>query len=89
MDENFLYSQMKQNYRRPTIFHCHLIFVGRGKNENKKDENIQHNTKQWYRNALSGPKLENKKNGEQLKHRNIMNEILWIYGNDVHTKKFS
>ena len=20
------------------------------------------------------------KNGEQLKHRNIMNEILWIYG---------
>ena len=45
----------------------------------KKDENIQHNTKQWYRNAFSGPKLENK-NGEQLKHRNIMNEILWIYG---------
>ena len=27
----------------------------------KKDENIQHNTKQWYRNAFSGPKLENKK----------------------------
>ena len=40
---------------------------------------MQHTTKQWYRNALSGPKLENK-NGEQLKHRNIMNEILWIYG---------
>ena len=45
----------------------------------KKHENIQHNTKQWYRNAFSGPKLENKKNDEQLKHRNIMNEILWIY----------
>ena len=41
------------------------MFVGRGKNENIKDENI---TKQWYRNAFSGPKLENKKNGEQLKH---------------------
>ena len=67
-------------YRRSTIFHCDLIFVpaGRGKNENKH-ENIQHNTKQWYRNAFSGPKLENK-NCEQLKHRNIMNEILWIYG---------
>ena len=26
-------------------------------------------------------KLENKKNGEQLKHRNIRNEILWTYGN--------
>ena len=23
------------NYRRSTIFHCHLIFVGRGKNEKK------------------------------------------------------
>ena len=48
-------------------------------------KNIQHNTKQWYRNVFSGPKLEiNKKNGEQLKHmyRNIMNEILWIYGMD-------
>ena len=33
------------------------------------------------RNTFSGPKLKNKKNGEQLKHRNIMNEILWIYGN--------
>ena len=43
------------DYRRST---CHLIFVGRGKNENK---NIQHNTEQWYRNAFSGPKLENKK----------------------------
>ena len=29
-----------------------------------KDENIPHNIKQWYRNAFSGPKLENK-NGEQ------------------------
>ena len=68
------------DYRKSTIFHCHLIFVGRRKNENKKHENIQHNTKQWYRNAFSGLKLENEKNGEQLKHRNIMNEILWIYG---------
>ena len=25
------------------------------------NENIQHSTKQWYRNAFSGPKLENKK----------------------------
>ena len=25
------------------------------------------------------------KNGEQLKHRNIMNEILWIYGIYIHT----
>ena len=49
--------------------------MGRGKNENQKDKNIQHTTKQWYRNAFSGPKLENKK-----KHRNIMNEILWICG---------
>ena len=24
--------------------------------------------------------LKKKKKGEQLKHRNIMNEILWIYG---------
>ena len=24
--------------------------------------------------------LKIKKNGEQLKHRNITNEILWIYG---------
>ena len=54
--------------------------MGRGENENKIDENIQHNTKQWYRNAFSGPKLENKKKGEQLQHSNIMNEILWIYG---------
>ena len=23
------------------------------------------------------------KNGEQLKHRNIMNEILWIYGSQL------
>ena len=30
---------------RSTIFHCHLIFVGRGKSENKKHENIQRNTK--------------------------------------------
>ena len=45
---------------RSTIFHCHLILVGRGKNENIKDENMQHNTKQWYRSAFSGPKLENK-----------------------------
>ena len=46
----------------------------------KKDENIQHNTKEWFHNAFSGPKLEKKKkNGEQLKHRNIMNDILWIY----------
>ena len=66
-----------KDYRRSTIFHCHLIFVGRGKNEN---ENIQHNTKQRYCNAFSGPKLENKKNGEQSKHRNIVSEILWIYG---------
>ena len=37
-------------------------FVGRGKDENnKKDENVQHITKQWYRNAFSGPRLENKK----------------------------
>ena len=44
-----------------------------------KHENIQHNTKQWYCNAFSGLKLD-KKNDEQLKHRNIMNEILRIYG---------
>ena len=25
-------------------------------------------------------KKKQKKNGEQLKHRNIMNKILWIYG---------
>ena len=31
---------------------------------------IQHNTKQWYLNAFSGPNLKIK-NGEQLKHRNI------------------
>ena len=68
----------KYVYCRSTTFHCHLIFVGRGKNENKKDENIQHNTKQWYCNVFSGPKH---KNGGQLKHRKIMNEILWIYGN--------
>ena len=37
----------------------------------KKDENTKH----WYRNAFSGPKLDS----EQLKHRNIMKEILWIY----------
>ena len=49
----------------------------------KKHEIVQHtDTKQWYRNAFSRPKLENLKikNDEQLKHRNIMNEILWIYG---------
>ena len=63
------------NYRRSTIFHCHLIFMGR-----RKNENIQHNTKQWYRNAFSGPKLDD----EQLKHRNIMNEILWIYGTSLY-----
>ena len=38
--------------------------------------NIQHNTKQWYHNAFSGPKLENKKNDEQLKHRNIIFLVL-------------
>ena len=27
------------------------------------------------------------KNGEQLKHRNIMNEILWIYGTTFEEKK--
>ena len=48
----------------------------------KKHEKIiiKHNTKQWYCNTFSGPKLEKK--GEQLKHRNIMNEILWIYGSE-------
>ena len=45
-------------YCRSTIFHCHLIFVGRGKNENKKHANIQHDTKQWYHSAFSGPNLK-------------------------------
>ena len=49
---------LESTYRRSTIFHCHLIFVGRRENEH---ENIQHNTKQWYHNAFSGPKLKNKK----------------------------
>ena len=29
-----------------------------------KDENIPHNIKQWYRNAFSGPKLENKNDND-------------------------
>ena len=37
---------------------------------------MKHNTKQWYRNEFSRQKI---KHGEQLKHRNIMNEILWFY----------
>ena len=40
-----------QSYK-PTIYR-RFIFVGREKNEH---ETIQHNTKQWYRNAFSGPK---------------------------------
>ena len=60
-------------YRKSTIFQCHLIFMGRGESENKKHEIIKHNTKQWYYNDQN-LKI---KNGEQLKHRNIMNEILW------------
>ena len=39
-----------------------------------KIKNIQHNTKQLYRYAFSEPKLENKKNGEQLKHSSKYNE---------------
>ena len=47
----------------------------------KKHENIQRNTK------INGDTIMyfldqnlKLKNGEQLKHRNIRNEILWIYG---------
>ena len=44
----------------------------------RRNNDIQHNTKQWYHDAISGPKLvvyqEKKKKDEQLKHRNIMNE---------------
>ena len=35
-----------------------------------KIKNIQHNTKQWHRNAFSGPKFENKKKREQFKTQN-------------------
>ena len=46
-----------------------------------KIKNIQHNIIQWYHNTSGGLKLEKKKkNDEQLKHRNTVNEILWIYG---------
>ena len=48
------------------IFHCHLIFEGRGKSENKKDENIQHNTKQWYRNEFSGKFAQHAQNTKHL-----------------------
>ena len=46
--------------------------MGREENENEKHENI---TKQWYRNVFLDQNLKIKK-----WCRNIMNEILWIYG---------
>ena len=45
-----------------------------GENE---DENIQNSGTVMH---FLVQNLKIKKNGEQLKHRNIMNEILWIYG---------
>ena len=44
----------------------HLIFVGRGKVKIRK-----------YGTVMNFPNQN--LNGEQLKHRNIVNEILWIY----------
>ena len=61
-------------YRRFTIFHCHLIFVGRGGNGNKKMKiynTIQNSGTVMYF-LVQNLKI---KNGEQLKHRNIMNEF--------------
>ena len=51
-----------------------------------KIKNIQHSTKQWYHNAFSVTKLEKKINGELVKPRNIMNEILWIYSIVFYTE---
>ena len=50
---------LELQYRRSTIFHCHLIFVGIGGKVKMKIYNTI-NTEQWYRNEFSGPKLENK-----------------------------
>ena len=53
--------------------------MGRGKSENKKMK--IYNTIQNSGTIMNFPDQNLKiKNSEQLKHRNIMNEILWIYG---------
>ena len=70
---------MNQMYRRSTIFHCQLIFVGRGKNENKKNMKV-YNTIQNSGTIMQFLDQNLKiKNNELLKHRNIVKEILWIY----------
>ena len=56
--------------------HCHLIFVGRRKTEKKKYNTIQNSGNVMH---FLDQNLKIK-NDKQLKHRNIMSEILWIYG---------
>ena len=53
--------------------------MGRGKSFKKRMK--IYNTVQNSGTVMNFPdqNLKIKKNGEQLKHRNIMNEILWIY----------
>ena len=42
MITKILYTLMNNTcYRRSTIFHCHLIFVGRGKSEKKKKKHMK------------------------------------------------
>ena len=43
---------------------------------------IIYNTTQNSGTVMNFP--DQNKNGEQLKHRNIINEILWIYGSTFH-----
>ena len=40
MEGEAQFSGNPQQYHRSTIFHCHLIFVGRRENENKKNMKI-------------------------------------------------